>query len=473
MSPKSILRSSSFLGRKSKQLSFELDEESSSPIERTLPPCMRKPKPQPVATEKPIAVVAEDVRAEEPVDERGLEPADDKINMSVTFDDKVDEVSMIQSFDYPAPTADDITIEKSLEITLANYLEFEKIRKERRQKEKADGTDDSEEATCGESVAEEVQKEDLQGEKLVDEANEREPPQPPGEIPPILSTDSLVAKLQEGEVHRIQHLKELNHTEIEKMKAQVDQIKLAMLKHKKSERIPINKTVEERMKKNLKVVEEALEAQKKIENEFTLNKNKYTQWQKPTHKIEKYPTIPVTAPPPVKYGLKLSDNYETASVTTQTTNKERDSSVLEEEGGDAYKKSGVWNKPTNKARAAAVEEEESSETSDERIETFTRRTGLRRAPYFSPNPLVEAWNGLLMLAEDAKALVLNLPPIRRADKTENSVVKAWNELLEMAEDFLADEDDASVETEQSGGMDNFTTYVIQRQKSKAVKVVAE
>ena len=385
MARKSSLRRGSFLGRKSTTFSFEKDDDSS--IQRIVPPCC-KAKVAPVAPvkktkskeenpaeeeEDPILVVVDtnkETRTEDFVDERSLLPGDDKIDMSVTIDSTVDEVSRIPTFDYQVD--DEKTIEKSLEITYENYVEFEKRRKQRPQK--VAESDVSEEATCGESLGGEVEGDDLQGEKFVDE------------VPPILSTSDLVSKLQETEINRIKELKEMNQAEIEKMKSQVQQIKTAMIK-RKCERVPIKKTVEKRMKESLELVEGALAAQKKIENEFSLYKVKSTQWQTRfvVPPLEKSPSQNLTAPPPVQFGMKLRADYEATD----------DASILVEDDDEKSYKS---------------------------VKVMSRAKGLKLKPQPSRNSVVRAWNELVEMAEDLRYLCTEgLAEVEEEDDENDSV----------------------------------------------------
>jgi len=508
MGRKSILRRGSF-GRKSTTFSFEKDDDSS--IQRIVPPCC-KAKVAPVAPvkktkskeetpveeeEDPILVVVDtnkETRTEDFVDERSLLPGDDKINMSVTFDSTVDEVSMIPTFDYQVD--DEKTIEKSLEITYDNYVEFEKVRKQHLQKV-AEG-DVSEEATCGESVGEEVEGDDLQGEKFVDE------------LPPILSTSSLVGKLQETEINRIKELKEMNQAEIEKMKSQVQQIKAAMIK-RKSERVPIKKTVEKRMKESLELVEGALAAQKKIENEFSLYKVKSTEWQtRFVPPLEKSPSENLTAPPPVQFGMKLRADYEAtddASILVEDDDEKsyKSAKIMSRAKGLKLKpqpsRNGVvraWNELVEMAEdlrytftegvaEAEVEDDENDSLSSEKSSSrmgFFKNYILQRQESKAEDAGSEKEGTQKSSAEKAGVSQTDVPK-PKPEPFGNSVVRAWNELVEMAEDHLRcsvtggvpeaeDDENESVTSEKSSGrMGFFKNRIFQRQESKAKKTGAE
>ena len=79
----------------------------------------------------------------------GKSTTDNKINMSLTFDSESnDEVSRIHSFEI---TVDDEIVESSLEVTHEDFAELEKRRDEPLQKI-VEGSDNSEEATCGASA---------------------------------------------------------------------------------------------------------------------------------------------------------------------------------------------------------------------------------------------------------------------------------------------------------------------------------
>ena len=137
---------------------FEDHDDSS--ILKVHPPCLRKMQVeikeylQSKDAFKATGTDEERGSVEQPVEEEAEErsiskPNNGMINMSVTFDSSsADEISRMHSFEVHV---DDGTVESSLEISYENFVEFEQIRKERLKKI-VEGSEVSEEATCGASV---------------------------------------------------------------------------------------------------------------------------------------------------------------------------------------------------------------------------------------------------------------------------------------------------------------------------------
>lgn len=251
LAPKSILRSTSFKVHNQPK-SFD-DSSTFGSLGMFIPPFMRgvgkKVAPE-LAETKPEEHV--DGRVEEVVearggasaqeDERTLEPKDDRINMSVTFDDKIDDISMVMTFDYdqkvaspPPPPVDEVN-EHSVEVTFDNYLEFEAMRKKKADKGDEDG---SEQAMCVEM---------LQGDQLMDDECKHGEP----------SNSKKMTQLQETDkVEEVRVLKERNELE-EKMQI------LLKLKNE----VDDEKELEAKIEKQHKVKEQKKRARSELENQL-------------------------------------------------------------------------------------------------------------------------------------------------------------------------------------------------------------
>jgi len=118
------------------------------------------------------------------------------------------------------------------------------------------------------------------------------------------ATESFIKAVKKQDRQVMEKLKTMNQAEVERMKLHVEQIGTAILKRKK-ERVPVAKTVEDRMKKNLEILEAALDAQKKIETDFAKHKLKSATYKpNPRPASPKDPSDNLVEPPPLKAGLK-------------------------------------------------------------------------------------------------------------------------------------------------------------------------
>jgi len=341
---KSILRSGSFFSNNSKTPSFDFDndDDGDESEKHTLPPRLRKKGKSSKAKDvKPKHAAKAEARVdEEPrVVKNAREPRDVPQSPSRAHgDDKIDKIididafSMIHSFismvtsygedekEYKFSVADDESVVQGdgLEITLQNYLEYEQIRKERLQSVTED--DDSEEATCGESLASE---EKLMGENIalespeesklgVESTNKAPPPQKEDKrIPFQIAEDNLIQQLWLPRLERNKELKQINKAELQKMKEHVEKLKEAMTQ-RKLQRMFVAKTVEDRMHKNFKVLEESREAQKKIEAEYERILKKSQTPKRPQTIL--FPQMSedddVDVPPPLQNGFKVEQYPE-------------------------------------------------------------------------------------------------------------------------------------------------------------------
>ena len=297
---KSILRSGSLLlGKKPEQTklsSFDMSDDGEESVQQTLPPRMRLLKtssphltqPSPVKpndevvdarTEDNARVMWDENRAPEDDDASPCVTQDDKINKEVDAFHLIESfVSMLSSFggdeelenpeDYSDVMEDDEVVPgDGLEITLQNYLEYETIRKERLK--------------------------NVNGSK------------PDTHTAFEATKDHLVKHMRVAQTRHIMELKDIHKTELDKMKEHVQHLKKAMAE-RKMRHVLVSKTVEERMRKNFKVLEESKEAQAKIEAECErimhkrTRRNKTIVFSKPSEDDDD-----VEVPPPVQCGLKV------------------------------------------------------------------------------------------------------------------------------------------------------------------------
>lgn len=318
---KSILRSGSWLlGRTSgsKQpeptTSFELYEDVS--VKKLLPPRLRShhseshsPSPdQPDATkETRVDQEAHTLRGENRVSEANDEDDEDD-DVDTKISKEVDAFHMIESFismlssfgnedageDFSVKMikeeeGEEVEVDKAeeeegktvqgdgLEITLHHFVEYEKIRKERLK-----GGDGSQEATCGESLASE--------EKFTGGPRDRK----------YATTTRRTTPSQ-----HIVEFKDIQKREIEKMKEKVEEIKQAMTE-RQLQHVLVGRTIEERMQKNFKILEESNKAQAKIEAEYErIMRKRGRNAPKTVLFANSSEEDNLLVPPPVECGLKV------------------------------------------------------------------------------------------------------------------------------------------------------------------------
>jgi len=117
-------------------------------------------------------------------------------------------------------------------------------------------------------------------------------------------TESFIKAVKKQDRQLVEQLKTMNQVEIERMKLHIKQIGTAIFNRKK-ERAPVAKTVEDRMKKNLEILEAALDAQKKIETDFAKHMLKSATYKPlPRPAMPKDASENLVEPPPLKAGLK-------------------------------------------------------------------------------------------------------------------------------------------------------------------------
>jgi len=328
---KSILRSSSFLGR-GQSTDDIFDEEDS--VKATPPPFIRKMKAG-FSKKSTAKAASQESRGEKGrrndkdearVDEPDLILAD----RSATFDSKIDTVISLDAFDiiesfvtmiasYEEDEAKSLPVEKvptkedvGLEITYENYVEFEKVRQQRL----LEMEEGSEEATCGESVGSEEQlaKESPKQEEHPKEESEpkAEPPKPEKKdkrTPFEVAEDNFVHELWAPQFNRIKKLKEMNQTELRNIREQVARLREEATK-RKHQRLLVSRPFEKKMNKNLKVLEESLIAQKKIEEDFETLVNKQALPKVRVVETTTVPEVQIEVPPPVQVGLEVHEYGE-------------------------------------------------------------------------------------------------------------------------------------------------------------------
>lgn len=345
--PKSILRTSSF--RTKPQPKFIDDELSmfSSILSNFKPPFMRN-KVSVAAPDCTATSKLSDERDDTFVGEQGDpqcdhtdvsngDVSDERLNMSVTFDQMhKDDISTGVTFDLdhkealPASMSEE-PIEQSLEITFENYVEYEALKRKRRNrvnimvepKASADESDDIEESNEEEEnhEGEAELKEELESLRKMKEKVDEEK-----------KLEALKAKLdeemkQKAFMDKIRKEAEL----VEKLRQRVADVKEATrakkaemelkraraeLEKNKLERVPAAPKIQERLQSTVDRLAAANTAQDLLEVDVAKIMARASNRNTNNTKIKSV-IVPLSdnskrllAPPPVKEKLKLPDNYK-------------------------------------------------------------------------------------------------------------------------------------------------------------------
>lgn len=308
--PKSILRTSSF--KKAKILPKFIDEELSmfsSVVSNFKPPFMRKG-----AT---IAPEFANKDAEEPNDDQGYsrcdttvdsnqELRDERINMSVTFDEMVrDDISTGVTFDMDQPlcSMSDEEIEQGLEITVENYVEYEAMKKQKISEEAPvqDGTVEKEleELRKLKQKFDEEKKEHLRKAQLLEELKQKE----------FLNTLKIETELVQKLQKRVADVKEM--ARVKKAELEVKTLKRNIEKSK-VDRIPTAEKIQERLQPTVDRIAAANTALDLLDLEVAAitarASNKTKNWKTVPVKLSDH-TKRMVPPPPVKEKLTLPYDY--------------------------------------------------------------------------------------------------------------------------------------------------------------------
>jgi hypothetical protein len=320
--PKSILRTSSF--KKAKILPKFIDDELSmfsSVVTNFKPPFMRKG-----ATIAPEFVNKED--EEVPNDDQGYprcditvdsnqELRDERINMSVTFDEMVrDDISTGVTFDMDQPlnSMSEEDVEQGLEITVENYAEYEEMKKqkiaeeshveevvkiaEESQAEKLEN--ELEELRKLKQKFDEEKQEHLRKAQLLEEQKQKE------FLNKVKMETDLVQKLQK----RVADVKGL--ARVKKAELEVKTLKKNIEKTK-VDRIPTAEKIQERLQPTVDRIAAANTALDLLDLEVAAitarASNKTKKWKAVPVKLSDH-TKRMVPPPPVQEKLALPHDYK-------------------------------------------------------------------------------------------------------------------------------------------------------------------
>ena len=276
--------------------SFELYDEVS--VKKIVPPRLRQPNldtptpPEPVEEARVVEEEAQTFWDDKRVPQAPSEhdEDDDKISKEVDAFHMIESfVSNLSSFGNGEDVEDEVEEEDEavqgdgLEITLKNFIEYEKIRKQRLKG--VIGEEGSEGATCGESLGSE--------EKFMGG-------------PPDKKYTSATSTTRTNSSQHIVEFKDITKRETEKMKKKVQEIKKAM-SERQLQHVLVGRTIEERMQKNFKILEESKAAQAKIEAELERIMRKRARNAPKTVLFANGSSEEdnLLAPPPVECGLKV------------------------------------------------------------------------------------------------------------------------------------------------------------------------
>lgn len=340
--PKSILRTSSF--RTKPQPKFIDDELSmfSSIMSNFKPPFMRnKVSVAPDCTaksnqseERDDAMVGDQREAQyDQTDASNGDVSDERLNMSVTFDQMhKDDISTGVTFEIDHKEASPLClseepIEQSLEITFENYVEYEALKRKRRNRvnimvEPKPSDDESEESSEeeGDQEAEAKLIEELDALRKLKEKVEKEKKREALKakldeemkqkafMDKIRKEAELVEKLRQ----RVADVKEATRAkkaEVELMRAKAE------LEKNKVERVPAAPKIQERLQSTVDKLAAANTAQDLLEVDVAKILARVSV-RNANPKLKKT-LVPLSdnskrllAPPPVKEKLKLPDNYK-------------------------------------------------------------------------------------------------------------------------------------------------------------------
>lgn len=165
--------------------------------------------------------------------------------------------------------------------------------------------------------------------------------------------------------------------DLEEVRANVEKVK-ASIKVRKNQRSLVQSTVEERMKKSLKVVEDGLKAQEAIEERMAKYREKYTNnWPKPLIRKKSFKVAGLVDSPPVKYGMK----------TTLEGSEEKQLKAA-------------------KSKSFDFEQYAREELEPEEIKIYSRPLRARRpAIHHQLKPFREAWDDMVEVSEGCQSIL--------------------------------------------------------------------
>jgi hypothetical protein len=331
MAPKSILRTSSF---KTKVLPKQIDDDISmfsSILSNFKPPFLRKKETAsaPDCSKSKLSDERDDCPHDDHNEDSNEELSDERLNMSVTFDDMhKDDISTGVTFDLDHKEISEEPIEKSLEITFENYVEYEALKRKRNNRvniayepkyshdESTESIDSSmdNEMVVDAKIKEELEllrklKEKVEEEKRIQELQAKLDE----EMKQKTFKDKLKkeAELVEKLKQRVADVKEA--TRAKKAEIELQRAK-AEIEKNKAERIPVAPKIQERLQSTVDRLAASSTTQDMLELDVANIVARASKRDGIHAKIVMAPLSDhskrILAPPPVKEKLKLPGNYK-------------------------------------------------------------------------------------------------------------------------------------------------------------------
>jgi hypothetical protein len=337
MAPKSILRTSSF--KTKVQPKFVDDELSmfSSVLSNFKPPFLRKKEPTstPDCSKSKVSEERDDYPQFDQTEASNAELSDERLNMSVTFDDMhKDDISTGVTFDLdhkdPLPLGvSEEPMEKSLEITFENYVEYEALKRRRSNRvniacdpycsqdestASIDSTAEKDNQNMESALKEELVslrklKEKVEQEKRMQElqAKLEEEMKQKAFMDKVKKEAELVEKLKQR-VADVKEATRAKRAEVELKRARAE------LENNKAERIPVAPKIQERLRSTVDRLAAASTAQDLLEldvaNIVARASNRHGKHVKSVMVPLSDHSKRILAPPPVKEKLTLPGNYK-------------------------------------------------------------------------------------------------------------------------------------------------------------------